>query len=119
MVRLQEAALPPASKTAMLPAFKPAGTATAAMGFCAAFTALSALIMPAPHWPATQEHSLLVGSTLGQTGRLALFGGNGLALDSMRAMSCAGVRFAFTARINAAIPDTMGAEKLVPRLYEI
>jgi hypothetical protein len=34
----------------------------------------------------------------------------------MRAINCAGVRFALTARISAAIPETIGAEKLVPRL---
>src|SRR5271170_95239 len=88
IVRLQAAELPPASKTALLPALKPAGTITAAIGFRAAFTARSAFTMPAPHWPGTQEHSPLVGSTLGQTGRFAVFGGNALALDSMRAMSC-------------------------------
>ncbi len=71
--------------------------------------------MPAPHWPGTQEHSPLTASTFGQTGRPAVFGGNGLALASMRAINCAGPRLAFTARISAAMPDTMGAEKLVPR----
>ena len=33
----------------------------------------------------------------------------------MRAMSCGGVRFAFAARMSAAMPETMGAEKLVPK----
>jgi hypothetical protein len=45
-----------------------------------------------------------------------VFGGNGLALDLMREINWGGVKFALTARMRAAIPETMGAEKLVPRL---
>jgi hypothetical protein len=45
-----------------------------------------------------------------------VFAGNAVALDLMREINCAGVKFALTARISAAIPETMGAEKLVPRL---
>src|SRR5271155_5601695 len=111
MVRLHAATLPPALNV-VLPA-----AAIAAIGLSAALTALSALTMPAPHWPCTQAHSPepsaeVAGHCASPTGC-----GNAVALDSMRAISCEGVRFALTARISAAIPETMGAEKLVPRLY--
>src|SRR5260370_39803503 len=90
-VTLQAATLPPASNTALLPALTVAGTATAAIGLSAALTALSALTMPAPHWPGTQEHSPGFGPvgepTLGHTGKLLEFAGNGVELDSMRAIS--------------------------------
>jgi hypothetical protein len=33
----------------------------------------------------------------------------------MRAISCGGVRLALTACISAAIPETIGAAKLVPK----
>jgi hypothetical protein len=46
MVRPQEAALPLASNTAALPTPEDAGTTTAAIGRCAALTALSAFAMP-------------------------------------------------------------------------
>jgi hypothetical protein len=49
MVRPQDAALPLASSTAVLPAAVVAGTTTAAMGRSAASTACSAFTMPAPH----------------------------------------------------------------------
>ena len=79
-------------------------------------TALSALTMPVPHSPeAGQEHSSLLESTLGQTGRLLVLAGNAVALDSRRFTSSAGVRLPFTERMRPAMPDTMGAEKLVPR----
>jgi hypothetical protein len=74
--------------------------------------------MPAPHWPdPRQEHSPLSGSFAGQTGRgeLAEFAGNAVALDCSRATSWAGVKFALTARISAAMPETIGVAKLVPR----
>jgi hypothetical protein len=75
--------------------------------------------MPAPHCPGTQEHSPDTGSTVGHTGRVPVFAGNAVALDLMRRINCAGVKFALTARISAAIPETMGAEKLVTRLVFI
>jgi len=84
---LHAATLPLASNTAGVPAVTVAGRATAAMGLCAALTALSALAIPAPHWPCTQEHSPVTESTLGHTGRFPEFGGNGLAPDFMRAIS--------------------------------
>jgi hypothetical protein len=45
-VRPQEGALPPASKTAGAPTLLDAGTTTAAIGRCAALTALSAFAIP-------------------------------------------------------------------------
>src|SRR5258708_8198407 len=114
---LHAATLPLASNTAGLPAVTVAGRATAAMGLCAALTALSALTIPAPHWVPSfgQAHSPLFASLAGHTGRPVGWG-NRVALDLILAINCGGVRFALTARIRAAIPDTMGAEKLVPRL---
>ncbi len=116
MLRPHAATLPEASST-MAPPPLPAGNATAAMGRCAASTARNAFTMPAPHsLPSLgHAHSPLDGSVFGHTGSPAGCG-NATALDSIRAINCAGVRFAFTARINAATPATMGAEKLVPRL---
>jgi len=46
---------------------------------------------------------------------LPVFAGNEAALDSRRATNCAGVRLALTDRISEAMPETIGAEKLVPR----
>jgi hypothetical protein len=117
MVRLQAAALPLASNATEPLAVNVAGKETAAMGRSAAFTALSAFTMPVPHSPeAGQEHSLVVASSEGHTGRFAVFAGKGDALDSSRATSWDGVRLPFTVRISPAMPDTIGAEKLVPRL---
>ena len=86
------------------------------MGLSACCTAFKALTIPAPHWPdPTQEHWLVEGSRAGQIGRFPLLAGNEVAPDCMRAINCDGVKFALTARISAAMPETMGAEKLVPR----
>ncbi len=63
-----------------------------------------------------QAHSPLLGSVVGQVGTSTAPAGNGVALDLIRAINCGGVRLLFTERISAATPDTMGAEKLVPRL---
>ena len=114
---LQAAALPPASKVA-LPEAKPAGIDTAAIGLSAAMTALNALTMPAPHVLVVQAHSTLDEdpATHCGVGGVVTGCGNAVALDCMRAMICGGVRFAFAARMSAAMPETMGAEKLVPRL---
>src|ERR1700676_2101447 len=88
---LHAATLPLASKTAGLPALNVAGSVTAAIGFCAAFTAFKAFIIPAPHWLPSlgQAHSPVpvVASTFGQTGIFGGGGGNGVALDLMRAIS--------------------------------
>src|SRR5271168_4688948 len=89
------------------------------MGSSAALTALSALTMPLPHWPdGGQEHwsDWSNVSKAGQTGILPVFGGNAVAVASIRAAICAGVKLPLTERISAAMLDTMGAAKLVPRL---
>jgi hypothetical protein len=114
---LHAAALPAPSKVA-LPEVKPAGIDTAAIGLSAAMTALNAFTMPAPQVLVVQAHSTLEEdpATHCGVGGFVTGCGNGVALALMRAMICGGVRFAFAARINAAIPVTMGAEKLVPRL---
>ena len=52
----------------------------------------------------------------GQVGTPAAPAGNGVAAACMRTMICAGVRLLFTDFMSAAMPDTIGAEKLVPRL---
>ena len=85
-----------------------------AIGARAAVTALSAFSMPAPHSLLVHAHSpfaLVLGHCCNPAGC-----GNALALASIRAISCGGVKFALTARISAATPETIGAEKLVPRL---
>lgn len=86
----------------------------AAIGFWAALTALNAFTMPAPHSEVVQAHSTLEEVVLEHTGVPAGCG-NGLALALIRVINWAGVKLALTARINAATPETMGAEKLVPR----
>jgi hypothetical protein len=88
------------------------------MGRCAAVTAASAFTMPAPHSPPLVGHAhspLPSLATAGHTGR-PVGCGKLTALASIRAINCAGVRLALTVRMSAAIPDTIGAEKLVPRL---
>lgn len=123
MLLPHEATLVLASSTAAAPNGN-AGVTMTPIGFSAALTAPSALTMPVPHCSVTpgpgggQEHSPLVGSVAGHTasGGTALLAGKALALDLRRATSWAGVRFAFTDRIRAAMPETIGAEKLVPRL---
>jgi hypothetical protein len=113
IVAPQAAALPPASSVT-LPAVKPAGIFTAAMGFKAAWTECSAFTIPAPQVVVVQAHSTLElvvdEHCASPTGC-----GNGVALALMRAISCGGVRFALAARIRATMPETMGAEKLVPK----
>ena len=95
----------------------------------AASTALAALSMPAPQVAVVQTHSAgVVGSVKlpfasavesASWHWVLLVGeevGNASALDSMRAMICAGVRPAFSDSIRAATPETIGAAKLVPTL---
>jgi hypothetical protein len=49
--------------------------------------------MPLPHCPdGGQEHSSVLESKFGHTGRLPVFDGKTEALDSTRATSCAGVK---------------------------
>ena len=60
----------------------------------------------------------MVGSVVGQVGTpagIAAPVGKGVALAARRAANCAGVRLLLTERISAAMPETIGAEKLVPR----
>src|ERR1700760_4638753 len=103
MVAPQAAALPDASS---VPAVKPAGTLTAAIGLSAAVTALSALTMPAPQVPVVHAHSTLELVLVEHCATPAGCG-NGVALAFMRAINCAGVRLAFTDRIIAATPVTI------------
>jgi hypothetical protein len=115
----QAGALPPASNVP-LPLVKPAGIFTAAIGLSAALTALNALTIPAPQVVGAvvvQRHSTCEGEPFTHcgVGGVVTGCGYGVALDLMRAISCGGVRFAFTERMSAAMPVTMGAEKLVPR----
>ena len=72
--------------------------------------------MPAPHWLPSfgQAHSPCSDHWSGRwdacrTGR------EYLALDFRRAVSWAGVKLPLTERISPAMPETMGAEKLVPK----
>jgi hypothetical protein len=120
IVTPQAGALPPPSMVA-LPDLNPAGILIAAIGLRAAFTALNAFTMPAPHVVGAvvlQEHSTCEVDPLTHCGVGGVVTGCGyrVALAFIRAIICSGVRFAFAARISAATPETMGAEKLVPRL---
>src|SRR5882724_12028073 len=114
MVTPHAAALPLASRVA-LPVVKPAGTLTAAIGLSAALTAPRAFTMPAPQVVVVQAHSPLELDPDAHCARPAGCG-YGVALARIRAISCGGVRLALAARIRAATPETIGAEKLVPRL---
>src|SRR5215469_16872772 len=95
------------------------GTATAAIGRNACSTAPFALAMPAPQVAVVQLHSLVCRSFASagtwHIGTLASPDtGNGWVPLCNRASSRAGVRLPLTASISPAIPETMGAEKLVP-----
>src|SRR5882724_8131067 len=120
-VWLQAAALPvPASET-FCPAETVAGTAMAAMGRRAALIAPGAFAIPAPQVLVVQLHSTFCTSaalagTLQFSTVVSLETGNVLAPSFRRAMSCEGRRFPFTLVISPAMPATIGAEKLVPRL---
>src|SRR5690242_18408813 len=93
----------------------------AAIGRSAAFKAPGAFAIPAPQVCLVQLHSVVCRSEdpvgtwqLGmvvseETGKVA-------APSLRRAMSCGAVRLLLTLTMSAAIPDTIGAEKLVPRL---
>ena len=77
--------------------------------------------MPAPQVLPVQLHSPVCRSSgpvgtwqFGTVGSLDT--GNGWVPACRRPMSCDGVRLPFTASINPAIPETSGAEKLVPTL---
>src|SRR5437868_1685358 len=94
------------------------------MGRRAALIAPGAFAMPAPQVVVVQLHSAVCRSVLlagtWQFGTaVSLETGNVLAPSFSRAMSCAGFRLAFTLVIRPAMPATIGAEKLVPRLGNI
>src|SRR5208283_1266610 len=72
MVRPQEAALPLASSTAFTPAAM-AGSTTAAMGRCAACTALYAFTMPLPHWPEGGQEHWFEPSAVSKFGHTGIF----------------------------------------------
>ncbi len=121
MLRPQAAALVLASSVIRLPALTLGGRLTAAIGRCACWTAPSALAMPAPQVAVVQLHSMSWELSLAELGTwhigAALLTGKGLlAPCCRRAISCAGLRFALTDSISPAMPETIGAEKLVPRL---
>lgn len=122
-LRPQAAALAEALNVAFCPGETEPGRETAAMGRSAASTALKASAMPAPQVAVVHRHCdswkswLLAGTwQTGTAGSSATDVGKGRA-DSRRRSSIWRVdRFALRDNINAAIPETMGAEKLVPRL---
>ncbi len=78
--------------------------------------------MPAPQTLVVQMHSApwmsasLAGVWHTVVMPVSLVVGNGVALACMRLISCADLRLPFTASINPATPETIGAEKLVPTL---
>ena len=88
----QPATLPLASRVA--PAVRFFGITITPIGLCAAFTALNAFTMPAPHWLPSfgQTHSPLELSVVGQVGTPAAPAGKAVALLSRRSASCAGVK---------------------------
>ena len=83
-------------------------------------TAFNALTMPAPHKPAAQLHSLSLVTMgvvpVGVTQLLVAVCGNAVAVVFNRAVMRSGLKFGFAPNIKAIVPDTIGAEKLVPRL---
>src|ERR1044072_788607 len=94
-------------------------TVTAAMGRCAAATAARASAMPAPQVEVVQLHSISwMSPGPAGTWQFGMFGsgetGNGTVPSWSRAFNSEGVRLPFTETINAAIPVTIGEEKLVP-----
>src|ERR1700733_2872446 len=105
MLMPHAAALPDASSVA-LPVLKLAGMLTAAMGLSAALTALNAFTMPAPQVVVVQAHSTLEEDPATHWGTPAGCG-KGDALALIRAISCGGVRFAFTERMSATTPETI------------
>src|SRR5437868_2257600 len=93
----------------------------AAIGRKAARSAPLAFVIPAPQVCVVQLHSAVCRSVAPEgTWQLGIAGsaetGKGFAPSLSRAMSCAAVKLLLTLAMSAAMPDTMGAEKLVPRL---
>ena len=95
----------------------------AAIGRSAAATELAAFAMPAPQVLVVQRHCTTWKSSsftgtwqVGMFGSSAIVVGKGRAPSRRRASICAVERFALRESMSAAIPETIGAEKLVPRL---
>ncbi len=120
--RLQAAPLPPARSCTFWPGDTLAGTATAATGRSAARTEAAALAMPAPQVCVVHTHSdAWMSDELAGTRHTGTDGsvdsGNGrVAPSCRRASNCTGVSRPFTAAISPAMPETIGAAKLVPTL---
>jgi len=95
------------------------GSVIAAIGRSAALTAPAALAIPAPQFLVLQMHSCVVASVCGHRGGCvdspAEVVGKAVAPSFKRDISWHELKFRFTEDINAAMPDTIGAEKLVPR----
>src|SRR6516164_5108919 len=119
MLAWQAAALPLASSVTVLPACTAPATTSAAMGRSASITAALAFAMPAPQVWVVQLHSFVCRS-FGPLGTWHIGAvsetGKGWVADCRRAMSCSAVRLPLTASISPAMPETIGAEKLVPTL---
>ena len=78
-------------------------------------------VIPGYHVPVVQLHSVVCRSLasfgtwhIGTAGSLDT--GNGCVPARRRARSCAGDRLPLTDSMRPAMPDTIGAEKLVPTL---
>src|SRR5215469_12135412 len=121
------AALPLASSATLAPGLTAAGSATAAIGRSAAVSAAGALAMPAPQvCPSrVQMHSdccrsLAFAGTWHIGGWAATASrdvcGKGVEPSLRRAISWQELSLVFAALISAAMPETTGAEKLVPML---
>jgi hypothetical protein len=121
MVRLQAAALLLAFSVIAVPGITLVVVlaATAAIGRNAAFTACAALAIPAPQVVVVQLHSTVCRSVvldgIRHAGIVASDEvGNGVAPSCRRAMSWLDFRLPFTESMSPAMPDTIGAAKLVP-----
>src|ERR1700749_2204715 len=97
------------------------GAAIAGHGRSAAFSAHGAFAIPAPQVCLVQLHSLVCRSEEPDgTWQLGIVvsdeTGNVTEPSFRRAINCGAVRLLLALTMSAAIPDTIGAEKLVPRL---
>jgi len=120
------AAAPLPCSCAICPATTLAGAFTPAIGRSAAFTAPCALAMPTPHVlpSSVQMHSACCRSlepvgtwhTGGAIAAPTELCGYGNAPSFRRARIWHEFRFALAEAMSAAMPETTGAEKLVPRL---
>src|SRR5262245_25080880 len=97
------------------------GNETSAIGRCASSMANGVFAIPAPHVrPSLVQMHWPPAVVLGQSGGCGETSsdvcGNAIALALMRSLIFAGLKLPFTDAISAAMPDTIGAEKLVPTL---